>query len=531
MNRVKNFSDDHFPLIWLMLGFLLLLFSNGTRMIPIAAWIGPVFMLRFLRKTKALPGLLIGYLANAVIFYFQWSPAFKGAGKMFGLYTLVFGLLVYLPYILDRLVFPHMKGFVSTLIFPTAWVAIEYALHIFLPLGTFFNLAYTQNTNLPLLQVMSVTGLWGVSFLVIWFSSVINYIWDNGFDFKNVWKGSVIYTIILSMVLIGGGLRLSLSRPTCKTVQVSVLTTNINGEPLPDAETPEYQKIIDGTLSQNEKLDIKHKMDINNEDLFNRTRIAAKAGSKIVTFSEMNIQAFSEDETRVLDEAKKIAQEEQIYLVFPFELTETDLHKRQNPELFQINQSVMITPKGEIAYKYIKHNLLIGPEIEHTIRGENKIYSIDTPYGRLASVICLDMDYPNFMRLAAKQGVDIMLSGAIDGTAGTNGNPLHSIMASYRAIEDGFSLGRAGYYGENVIVDYQGRTIGMSNHYTAVDRSVTAQIPIKGVTTLYGKLGDFFPWTCIVVLVFLTLYSIISRSRTRNSLKNNTKEQDKPIVS
>jgi apolipoprotein N-acyltransferase len=191
----------------------------------------------------------------------------------------------------------------------------------------------------------------------------------------------------------------------------------------------------------------------------------------------------------------------------------------------------MITPNGEIAYKYVKLNLLIGPEIEHTIRGERKIYSIDTPYGRLASVICLDMDYPSFMRLAANQGVDIMLSGAIDGTAGTNGNPLHSIMASYRAIEDGFSLGRAGYYGENVIVDYQGRTISMSNHYTAVDRSVTAQIPIKGVTTLYGKLGDFFPWVCIVVIVFLTLYSIILRSQRKNSLKNNAKEQDTPTVS
>jgi len=77
------------------------------------------------------------------------------------------------------------------------------------------------------------------------------------------------------------------------------------------------------------------------------------------------------------------------------------------------------------------------------------------------------MEYPDFMRLAEREGVDIVLSGAIDGTASTNGNLLHSIMASYIAIESGFSLGRAGYYGQNVAVDYLGKTLGTASHYTA----------------------------------------------------------------
>lgn len=531
MKSVKKFSQDRFSLVWLILGFALLLFSNGFEMVTAAAWVGPIFMLRFLRKSRAFLSLFVGYLVNAVVFYFQWNAAFKDAGTMFTLYTAVFGLLVYLPYVVDRLLSPKFKGFLATLVFPAAWVTMEYFLHAVLPLGTFFNIAYTQNTNLPLLQVMSITGLWGVSFLVIWFSSVVNYVWDNDFNLRKVWKGAVIYTVILTTVLIGGGLRLSLFRPVEKTVQVSVLTTNIDGEPLPDAETPGYARLVAGTLSEGEKQEIKNKMDIINKDLFDRARIQAKAGSKIITFSEFNVQVFAGDEERVLDEAKKIAREEQIYLVFPFEITEPDMSKRVDPNIFQINESVMITPEGKIAYTYVKHNLLIGPELEHTIMGEEKIQYIDTPYGRLASVICLDMEYPDFMRLAAKEGVDIVLSGAIDGTVATKGNPLHSIMASYRTIESGFSLGRAGFYGQNVAVDYQGRIIGAVNHYTAGDRTVTAKIPVKGVTTIYGQLGDFFPWLCIIALIFLTPYSIISARRMKRNLKKETGNEEAKVLS
>ena len=137
---------------------------------------GPLLMVRFLRTQKALVGLVIGYLINTAAFYFQWYAAFQDAGAMFSAYTAVFGLLFYLPYVADRLLRPRLPGFASTLaIVPAAWVTVETMLHLVLPLGTFFNLAYTQHSNLPLLQVMSVTGLWGVSFLVTWFAGIANY--------------------------------------------------------------------------------------------------------------------------------------------------------------------------------------------------------------------------------------------------------------------------------------------------------------------------------------------------------------------
>jgi apolipoprotein N-acyltransferase len=516
MQKNSRFSNDRFSLLWLAVAFLLLFFSNGIKAVPLAAWIGPLFMLRFLRKAKPAAGLIIGYLVCAIIFYFQWGAAFQQVDNiMFALYTVAFGLLAFLPYIADRLISPHIKGFLATLIFPAAWVALEYLVCLLLPLGTFFNLAYTQNTNLPLLQMMSVTGLWGVSFLVTWFSSVVNFVWERDFNLKLSWKGATVYGLILAIVLMGGGLRLAYFRPMSDTVRVSVLTTDIDEEPLPDDATPEYAQLVAGTLPESKLQEIQMKMDIINADLFRRAKKEARAGSKIITFSEFNVQTLASEEQRVLEQAKALAREEQIYLVFPLEVTEPDMDNRQDTTIFWVNKSMMITPEGEIAYQYLKHNLLVGPETEHTQRGERDIQVIDTPYGTLANVICLDMEYPNFMRLAAFKGTDIVLSGAIDGIEASNGNPFHAIMASYRTIESGFSLARAGYYGKNIVADYQGRMLAWANHYTAGERTVTAWVPTKGVKTIYAKLGDYFPISACIFTVFVAILSGISVIRKK----------------
>ena len=51
------------------------------------------------------------------------------------------------------------------------------------------NPAYTQYGNLPLLQLLSVTGLWGIDFLMSWLASVVNWAWERGFAWPRVRGG------------------------------------------------------------------------------------------------------------------------------------------------------------------------------------------------------------------------------------------------------------------------------------------------------------------------------------------------------
>lgn len=500
---------DRFSYLWLVFGFILLIFSNGMQIIPIATWLGPVFLVRFLRTQKPLPGLLLGYVANAVAFLICWRPAFLDAGEMFAVYSIAFALVFFLPYLFDRLLQPRMPGFLGTLVLPAAWVATEFLLHRISPLGTFFLLPYTQSANLPLLQILSITGMWSITFLIGWFASVVNYAWEHDLDMRQVGRGVAAYSAILLAVLFFGGMRLALYPANGPTVQVAALTTNVNKEVIPEPDSPMEKRLTSGQLTEADQQTMTQTMTEINNDLLARTRQQAQAGARIITWTEYNAHAWTNTEAVFLEQARQLALEEKIYLVFPFTVIETDISKRPSPEIVDVNKSVMITPEGEIAFQYVKHNLLIGYESEHTLRGPHEIHVIDTPYGRLASVICLDMEYPDFMRLAGQQNVDILLSGAIDGTPSTHGNPLHALMASYRTIEQGFSLARGGFYGANVAVDYQGRILGMVNHYTAGDRTVVAQLPIKGTNTLYSRIGDFFPWACILLLAMLMVAGVL----------------------
>ncbi len=65
----------------------------------------------------------------------------------------------------------------SYLYFPAAVVTIEYLMS-FPPANSWFSLAYTQYGNLPLMQLFSVTGIWGLSFLIAWFASGLNWAWE-----------------------------------------------------------------------------------------------------------------------------------------------------------------------------------------------------------------------------------------------------------------------------------------------------------------------------------------------------------------
>jgi hypothetical protein len=81
-------------------------------------------------------------------------------------------------------------------------------------------------------------------------------------------------------------------------------------------------------------------------------------------------------------------------------------------------------------------------------------------------------------------------------------------MASFRAIEQGFNMVRHTDHGLSAAFDYQGRRLAAMDHYTSDDRVMIAQIPIKGVRTIYSLTGDWFAWLCLAAIVLLTVKRI-----------------------
>src|SRR5262249_42203560 len=153
------------PLACLGLAALFLPFSNGITPMPLAAWLAPVFLLRHVRAQRARVGLPVAFALLAGAALIEFRGMMPGAGLAPHLIGAAFAVPAFVPYLFDRWITPRLDVLLGTFVFPSAWALVEYAMSL-TPGATWGAIAYTQYGNLALLQMISVTGLWGLTFLI-----------------------------------------------------------------------------------------------------------------------------------------------------------------------------------------------------------------------------------------------------------------------------------------------------------------------------------------------------------------------------
>ena len=162
--------------VWLVVGTMLLPFASLQTLIPVTAWLAPVFLLRFTRSQRPLVGLPVLALAmsGALLLGLRndFFPIADGADYYVFVATLAFGGA--LPFAVDRWLSPRLNGVFRTLVFPAAVTASKLLGALSSPFGTAGSAAYSQYGSLPLIQLVSVTGIWGLTFLVSWLAPVVN---------------------------------------------------------------------------------------------------------------------------------------------------------------------------------------------------------------------------------------------------------------------------------------------------------------------------------------------------------------------
>ncbi len=390
-----------------------------------------------------------------------------GVGLVTGL---VYGIVFFLPFLADRLVVPKIESYLSTLVFPSAWVTMEFLLS-FTFAGSWFSLAYTQYGNLPLMQLVSITGIWGISFLITWFASVVNWAWEQEFTLPKTGKGGSLYLSILIFVLLFGGAYLAFLPADSDTVRAAAITRSFDM----DIEAEKCKgdvSCLQGLF--NRSLD----------EFLQDSKQAANAGAKIIVWQENGLAVYQEDEASFIEQGREFAVREEVYLVMGMYVLSKDRSADEN-------KAILIDPSGNTS-EYLKNHLTQG---DNHILGDSKVLIQDSPYGKLASIICLDADFPNFVRQAGESSVDIMLIPSHDLEAIT---PIHTRMASFRAIENGFSMIRADYHGVSTAVDYHGNILSQMNDFTTEERVMIADLPKQGIRTFYSQIGDLFAWLCVL---------------------------------
>jgi apolipoprotein N-acyltransferase len=491
---------------WLAVGAVLSLFAvHGRWDVPIAAWLSCVFLLRFVRTRSVLAGMAGVWVVGALSAAFWLYESGLEVRSPILLLCVALSTMLVMPYLLDRLVAPRLavvSPLLATLVFPLARVGFEYVNAQFGPVGNIFgSLAATQHGNLPLLQIVAVTGSYGVSFVIAWFAAVGNTLWERTASRPQIRTVAVVFTGVLIAVLVGGGIRLAFFPPSASTVRVAGVSPSRTAV----AQRAELLDHYPGfeELAHADPAAVRPAMAIVNDDLLAASEREAQAGAKIIVWPEAGAGTLADDKADLIAKAAGLARSYDVYV-------EMGLSVLTHRPPYLRNQAILVDPRGQVVWTYDKAHPI--PGMEQLTPGDGKVPTVDTPYGRLANLICFDADFPDLARQGGSQGVDLMLVPSNDWP---EFGAVHTQKATLRAIENGYSLVRQDSNGLAQVVDFQGRVLASSDYFTSDQQTMVAYVPTKGERTIYAMVGDVFAWVSIAALIMLTAAARLARRAER----------------
>ncbi|MGZ0150758.1 nitrilase-related carbon-nitrogen hydrolase [Kribbella sp. WER1] len=440
---------------------VMLFLGSGLHVVPALVWWAavPVFfvapMLRaWVAGVVAFGGWLLGLsnLVGYLLHDLELPPV--ALGFLVGLALVFAGTVLFFRALVVR-----GHPIVAAVAAPALWAALDWAITSISPHGAFTSLAYTQVEIAPVNQIVSLTGPWGLSFLLVLPAAVFA---------ARRWILLGLLVVVAAGTCLYGVVRLDHTAAT--PVKIAVLSA----EGADDARWPE----AGGPAI----LDRYRPLIVN----------AARAGAKIVLLPEKIVDVQAGDVPPVFQE---LATGNNIELVVG--LTDGD-H----------NRALLFHPDGSTPTSYDKHHLI--PGLEPYTPGDHL-----ATYDGWGLMICKDMDFPALARQYGKLGTGLLLVPALDFV---DDGWLHSRMAILRGIENGVPIARAGSQGRLTLTDANGRIVAETTAPADAPATLIGELRPGIDRTLYTAWGDWFAWLC--GLVALAGVVLLFRRGGRGSIRH-----------
>ncbi len=364
---------------------------------------------------------------------------------------------------------------------PALWVGLEY-LRTFLLTGFPWNLfGYTQYQNLSVIQIASITGVYGISFLLVLTNAGIAL---GCLHFRRGWRPALlpvggVGVFLLGTVTFGMG-RMVSAETSRKEIQVSVVQGNIEQRIKWD------QRFLERTIAIHRRL----------------TREAGR-GADLVVWPETAIPFFLREKGPLSQQVLDLGGEAGSYLL----VGSPDRTHDTAPRLY--NSAFLISPEGRIVGKYDKIHLVPFGEyvplksilffVEKMATGigdfsAGKAFTVfESPRGRFGVLICFEAIFPDQVRRYVLAGADFLVNITNDAWFGRSAAPYqHLSMAALRAVENGVYLVRAANTGISALVAPTGRIVRQSDLFVEAVLSGTLAPGSPG--TFYTRYGDLFAW-------------------------------------
>ena len=485
-------GNDHWPVAWLVIATIL----GFLWKVPLTFWLVPIFYIRFMRRTRVWIGFLLVWLSlsltMAVSLYGIMDAMMPAPLPIYIVTTMVGALVLSAPtYLADRLLTHRLPGFASTLVFPLAATALDYLSAQANPFGGIGATGYFQYGNLALMQLLSITGLWGIAFLVSWLGPVVNWAWERSFSWPEIHRGATIYASVMVIVLLYGSARLGMAPNATRAVRAHGITEVDMRE--------NWVELL--RITREDGWEAMVETSRGYQDLYLQMTIReAEAGAELVHWPEMAVMVAAEEEPAFIARAQEIARKHGIYLAMGMGTR----HQDDKPTEIKL---LVLDPSGDVVLEHLKYSL---NAIEGSEPGDGVLRTVDTPFGRLSGIICNDTNHQETITQAGRNGTEILLSPSMEYQAI---DPVHAHMAIYRGIENGVTVVRQADNGLSFVSDPYGRIWGATDHWVGDERVMVTQVPVQSAFTIYPYIGDLFAWLAAVAFVALAVFALVRGKR------------------
>jgi apolipoprotein N-acyltransferase len=390
----------------------------------------------------------------------------------------------------------EISGISTLLSFPFLWVGFEFLRSFLLTGFPWAILGYSQYRILPLIQIADITGVYGLSFLIVLANVVLLRIIKGA-----VMKGPSIYPaksaallVALLLLTLGYGFMRLNSVEKGAPLKVALIQGNIPQDVKWD---PAFQE---STIAVYERL----------------TRKACAGGVGLVVWPESAVPFYFQDDLKYASRIKRVAADVKSFLV-----TGSPAYDNEGGSIKYRNSAYLLSPSGEVLGRSDKVHLVpfgeyvplsrLLPFVHKLVVGIGDFspgagtFPLSIDKGNLGVLVCFEGIFPELSRGYVRAGSRLLVNITNDAWYGRSSAPYqHLSMTVFRAVENRVPLVRAANTGITAIIDSRGHIRGMTQLFN--ETYLVGEVRMGEGDTVYTRYGDVFAWVSLALsAIFIVL--------------------------
>jgi len=389
------------------------------------------------------------------------------------------------------------RGWGFSITLPFLWVAVEHLKSWFLTGFPWDLIGYSQYRLLPLIQVADITGVYGISFLIVLINCAA-YNVLRCLSKKSPLPYSELGLSLLLLIAVWGYGEKKIF--TIKDADAGIQVPLVLVQPNIPQDLKWDPKYLAQTLEKLRRLTLQ----------------AKKEYPALVVWPESATPFFFQSEETYSAQVSEIVKHMySAYLLFG----SPSWKQTAGGKLAYTNSAFLISPAGEVAGKYDKMHLVpygeyvpfaqFFPFIQKMVEGIGDFSPgepaslASLPGCHFGTVICYEIIFPDLVRRVALAGATFIVNITNDAWFGSTSAPhQHLAIAALRAVETGRYIARCANTGISAVIDPTGAIEQQTGLFT--EAVLSATIYCRDDLTFYTRFGDLFAWCCYAVgLMFI----------------------------